>query len=249
MSELVHYEVEREIGVITLDSPHNRNALSVQLVDELAAHLRTATTDGAVRGIVITATGTVFCSGADLKAGGGGATSVFPDVLSSVLDSPKPVIAKLNGRARAGGIGLIAACDIAVAPDTADFAFAEVRLGLVPAIIAVTCLRCMHPRAARRYMLTGEVFDADAAVRAGLLSEAVPADRVDVAAEAIIDAVRGAAPAALATTKGILAEVPTLGVEDGLVRMARLSAETFASEEAAEGMRSFAERRPPRWAR
>jgi methylglutaconyl-CoA hydratase len=248
VSELVHLEVVHGSAVITLDSPSNRNALSAQLVSELARRIETAAGDPGIRSVTITATGTVFCSGADLKSGGIAATAGFPGVLRAVLECPKPVVAKLNGRARAGGLGLIAACDVAIAPDTADFAFAEVRLGLVPAMIAVTCVRCMAPRAVRRYMLTGEVFSAAEAAAAGLLTMAVPGDEVDAVASAMTDAFRQCGPGALATTKGLLRDVPSMAVSEGLARMAELSARTFGSAEAAEGVRAFADKRPPAWA-
>jgi methylglutaconyl-CoA hydratase len=248
VSELVHLDVDRHMAVVTLDSPENRNALSEPLVEQLARCLALADADPDVRAVIITATGTVFCSGADLKAGGRAAVTSFPSVLAAVLESSKPVIAKLNGRARAGGIGLIAACDVAVAPDTADFAFSEVRIGLAPAIIAVTCARCMTPRSLSRYMLTGQVFSAAEAAADGLLTISVPAGEVDGAVEDLADALRQCSPAALGVTKRLLSDVRTLGVADGFERMARVSAEMFASDDGGEGMRAFAERRPPRWA-
>jgi len=236
------------MAVVTLDSPDNRNALSDALVEQLARCLAAASADPAVRAVIITATGTVFCSGADLKGGGRAAVTTFPSVLAAVLESPKPVIAKLNGRARAGGIGLIAACDLAVAPDTADFAFSEVRIGLAPAIIAVTCARCMTPRSLSRYMLTGQVFTAADAAADGLLTMAVTAGEVEAAVEDIADALRRCAPAALAVTKRLMADVRTMSVTEGFERMARLSAEMFGSDDGAEGIQAFAAKRPPRWA-
>jgi hypothetical protein len=141
--ELVHLEVAKGVGTITLDSPHNRNALSRQLTSELWGHLQAALADERVRVIVLTGSGTVFCSGADLKeqrdsnvAGNTQAGPVgLPQILTAMWESPKPVIGRINGAARAGGLGLVAACDIAVAVETTTFALSEVRIGVIPAVI------------------------------------------------------------------------------------------------------------------
>jgi methylglutaconyl-CoA hydratase len=178
MTELVHLDVERGVATITLDSPNNRNALSAQLRQELAGHLDAALADEAARVIVLTHAGTVFCSGMDLKEASGGAAAgqEFPRILESIWTSPKPVVARLAGPARAGGLGLVAAADIAVAADTVSFAFTEVRIGVVPAVISVTVLPRLQPRAANEMFLTGETFDAARAVQIGLLNRAVPAE-------------------------------------------------------------------------
>ncbi len=173
--ELVHYEIERAIATLTLDSPHNRNALSLQLVQELTDHLARAGADDAVRAIVVTHTGRVFCAGADLKeqsAEGGPerGTQRMLGLLRAVIETPKPIVARVDGAARAGGVGLVGSCDIAVASRASTFAFTEVRLGLAPAIISLTTLGRLTERAAARYCLTGEVFDATAAAAAGLVT-------------------------------------------------------------------------------
>src|SRR5690606_3780786 len=159
MTELVHRNVEDGVATVTLDSPRNRNALSARLLADLDAHLKAALADDAVRVIVLTGTGPVFCSGADLKEqrdpDSAPVTASMPDVLTMIWESPKPVVCRLNGTARAGGIGLVTACDFAIAPDTATFAFSEVRLGVVPAMIAVPVLRRVNPRAAAEYFMTG----------------------------------------------------------------------------------------------
>lgn len=150
--ELVHYEVAAGTATITLDSPHNRNALSAQLRRELSTALANARDDDAVRVIVLTHTGPVFCAGMDLKeARGAGAANQgvneFPQILEQLWTSPKPVVARLAGPARAGGIGMVAATDIAVAVREATFAFTEVRIGVVPAVISLTVLPgCLRAR-------------------------------------------------------------------------------------------------------
>lgn len=251
MSGLVRSDRAGAVATITLDSPANRNALSSGLLIELHAALASALSDAVVRVIVLTGAGPAFCSGADLKesrTSPGAAPELFPNVLQLIWDSPKPVVCRVNGSARAGGIGLIAACDIAVAAQSATFAFSEVRIGATPAIIAVTCLRRMEPRAAGEYFLTGEAFDAQRAMEIGLLTRAVPETELDEQTSRYAGLLLRGAPGALGVTKTVLHEAGTLPVADGLARMAKLSAERFASAEAQEGMAAFAEKRDPAWA-
>jgi methylglutaconyl-CoA hydratase len=255
MSRLVRWEVADGIGTITLDSPHNRNALSVRLLGDLEDALTWALREPGVRVIVLTATGPVFCSGADLKeqapreSGPHDApvTASFPEILSLIWESPKPVICRLNGTARAGGLGLVTACDFAIAPETASFAFTEVRLGVVPAMIAVTTLRRVEPRAAAEYLLTGEVFDARRAAEIGLLTRAVPEEDLDATVAHYADMLLQGGPEALAITKHLVRTVPTMPVDEGLRRMAALSADRFTSTEGQEGIRAFMEKRSPSW--
>jgi methylglutaconyl-CoA hydratase len=248
--ELVHLSADAGVATVTLDSPPNRNALSRRLVAELHAALTEACDDQQVRVLVLTGTGPVFCSGADLKeqrAGGGPGLVGLPDVLTLLMDGPKPSVARVNGPARAGGLGLLAACDLTVAPTTATFGFSEVRLGVVPAVISVPCLRRVEPRAAREYFLTGETFDGVRAEQIGLLNRAVPADELDDAIEAYVGMLVRGGPEALALTKELLRTVPELSVEEGLRRMGELSAARFASAEGQEGIAAFQEKRDPVW--
>jgi methylglutaconyl-CoA hydratase len=251
MNEFVRTDQAVGIATITLDSPANRNALSSGLLTELRAALTGALSDPGVRVIVLTGAGPAFCSGADLKesrTNPSAAPELFPKILQLIWDGPKPVVCRVNGSARAGGIGLIAACDIAVAAESATFAFSEVRIGVTPAIIAVTCLRRMEPRAAAEYFLTGEAFGAPRAAQIGLLTRAVPETELDEQAGRYAGLLLRGAPGALAATKIVLREAGTLPVAEGLARMARLSADRFASAEGQEGMAAFAERRDPSWA-
>jgi enoyl-CoA hydratase len=251
MSELVHYEVDRAIATATLDSPSNRNALSGQLVGELTEHLRTAAADQAVRAVVLTHTGRTFCAGADLKesaAEGGPAQGTLRmlALLRAILELPKPVIARIDGNVRAGGLGVVGACDIAVAGPSSSFAFTEVRLGLAPAIISLTTLGRMSERAAGRYYLTGEVFDAPAAAAAGLITGAVE-DTVSETAS-ICDALRACSPQGLAETKPLTTRDALAAFDERAETVLAQSARLFASPEAAEGMLAFLQKRPPRWA-
>ncbi|MEU5690507.1 enoyl-CoA hydratase family protein [Actinosynnema sp. NPDC020468] len=250
--ELVHYEVRRGIATITLDSPHNRNALSTRLRAELTGHLKAAVHDDAVRVVVLTHTGPVFCSGMDLKEAGGASSdqqgvNEFPAILEQLWTSPKPVVARLAGPARAGGVGIVAACDIAIAADTATFAFSEVRIGVVPAVISVTVLPRLLPRAAHELFLTGETFDAHRATTIGLVNRAVPADDLDTEVTRYTDMLALGAPNALAATKRMLQDPRPTNLGEVFADMLELSARHFGGPEGQEGITAFVEKRKPTW--
>ena len=250
--ELVHYRVDAGIATITLDSPHNRNALSAQLRAELHDHLTAAHGDDAVRVIVLDHTGPVFCAGMDLKEAGGASSAdqpvnEFPAILELIWTGPTPVVAKLAGPARAGGVGLAAAADIAVAAEDASFAFTEVRIGVVPAVISVTVLPRVLPRAAHELFLTGEKFDAPRAVRIGLLNSAVPAGDLDAEVKRYTDMLALGGPNALAATKRMLRRERPESLSADLAAMSALSAGFFASTEGQEGILAFAQKRTPNW--
>ena len=239
------------VVTVTLDSPHNRNALSTALLGELLAALREAQADPEVRVVVLTGAGPVFCSGADLQErlhppepAGSGAEPLptVGDVLTCLVGLPQPVVALVNGPARAGGLGLVAACDLAVAGPATTFAFTEVRVGVAPAVIAVPALRVMGRRAFARYALTGDVFDATQAAAAGLLTavDDDPAGWVDRAVRSIL----GSSPVAVAATKGLLADADW---DADLAAAEALSDQLFGSADGAEGMAAFLAKRPPRW--
>jgi methylglutaconyl-CoA hydratase len=251
VSDLVRYEPAGEVATITLDSPATRNALSSALLAQLREALAGALGDPGCRVVVLTGAEPAFCSGADLKesrTSPAAAPGLFPQILQLIWDSQKPVVCRVNGSTRAGGIGLVAACDIAVASQSATFAFSEVRIGATPAIIAVPCLRRMEPRAAAEYFLTGETFDAQRAAEIGLLTSAVPKVQLDEQIARYTDLLLLGAPGALAATKRVLREAGSVPVATGLARMAELSADRFASEECQQGMTAFAEKRTPSWA-
>jgi enoyl-CoA hydratase/carnithine racemase len=249
---LVGVQDSSGIRTLTLDSPSNRNALSARLLDELAAGLRDATGDPGVRAIVLTSTGTVFCSGADLSERSAGsavsAPNRMPEILTGMVESPVPVIARVNGHARAGGLGLIAAADMAVASEAASFAFTEVRVGVAPAMILVPALRVVDHRFLARTMLTGERFSAADAAAAGLLSAVVSdVEALDEWVAERVEEICKSAPGAVRATKELLGSLPGTAWADGLSLAAARSAELFAGDEAAEGMAAFLEKRRPRW--
>ena len=236
-------------AVLTLDSPANRNALSKRLVAELRAELAAAAGDAGVRAVALTGTGGTFCAGADLKdppvhEGPGS----YADVLRTLWDYPKPVVVAINGHVRAGGLGLVAAADLALSVESASFSFSEVKLGLVPAMIAVVCLRRMTPSAASRYLLTGEQFGPSAAQSAGLVNEVVPDKELEAALGRALDGFRSCEPEALRITRDLMRRLPLMSVEDGMAYAQSVSAQMFGSEAGAEGIAAFREKRPPRWA-
>jgi methylglutaconyl-CoA hydratase len=247
--DVLKVSVERGVATLTLDSPANRNALSRAMRSRLRTALEEALGDDAVRVIVLDHTGRVFCSGMDLsEAAGGGAEQQgvreFPEILSALWSSPKPVLAAVRGPARAGGVGLLAACDVVVAGRSATFAFSEVRIGVVPAVISAVVLPRMLPHVAHRLMLTGEVFDAATAASGGLVDLVAADDEVSEVVAGQVRALAAGAPTALAETKRLLrAGSPELRFDELL----ELSARFFAGEEGQEGIASFREKRPARW--
>lgn len=250
MADLVRLEVDGGVGRIVLDSPHNRNALSRQLRRELRDRLAEAVADEGVRVIVLTHLGPAFCAGADLKEIGlpSDETEVgLGEIVEGLWSSPKPVVARISGAVRAGGVGLASACDIVVASDQISFAFTEVRIGVVPAVISVPVLRRMRRHRAVELFLTGETIDAATSVEDGLINRAVPADQLDAETNRVVGMLLRGGPAALAGTKKLVTESRT---EDGRERMEELtrwSLSFFTSDEGVEGRTALMEKRPPAW--
>jgi enoyl-CoA hydratase len=247
---------ERGVTTLTLDAPKRRNALSGALLSALTDALHAADGDDGTRAIVLTHTGGTFSAGVDLKdpspssqqsssRGDPNPPGAFLSLLRLLLTLPTPVVARVTGHARAGGLGLLGACDIAVAGASATFAFTEVRIGVAPAVISLPLLPRLDPRAAARYFLTGEVFDAAEAARIGLLTAAAP--DADTALAPVLDGLRRAAPGALRATKELVnAKVLDAFDSEGKA-VTELTARLFTSEEATEGMTAFLERRDPSW--
>ncbi len=253
-AELVHLDTVGDVATLTLDAPGHRNSLSRQLLEELAAQLQRAVAEPRARVLVLTHTGPVFCAGADLDeqleppgAGTSPGVGGLVPVLQALWACPKPTLARVAGPARGGGLGLIGACDLAVAAQTATFAFSEVRLGVAPAVVSVVTLPKLGPAAAAELYLTATPISADRAAALGLITRSVPAADLDRTVREYLDALQAAAPGALAATKQILRTVPTLPVLEALTAMAALSADLFQGAEAREGMAAFRERRPPAW--
>ncbi len=248
-------EISGGIATITMNRPANRNALSEEMVGSILVSLRAAIADSTARVIVLTGNGPVFCAGADLKErrtvapGSDGGPPTFVQIFEEIQGAPKPVVAKLNGSALAGGLGLCCSCDIVIAPDTAMFGFTEVRIGVAPAIISVVCLPRLRHADAAELFLTGERIGAAEALRVGLINRCVPADQVEATTDALVGRLLLGGPAAIAATKKLLREVPQIPTQsEAFAVMSKLSGQLFASTEAAEGMAAFAQKRKPVWA-
>lgn len=250
---LVTYAVDGPVARLTLHSPHNRNALSTRLVEQLRDGLRRAADDPAIRVVVLGHTGGTFCAGADLSEASGGdpfeATAArareLAEVLRAIVASPRPVVAAINGHVRAGGMGLVGACDLAVAGPRSTFALTEARIGVAPAIISLTLLPKLSARAAARYYLTGETFSAAQAAEIGLITEA--ADDTDATVAGLVADLAKGSPQGLAASKALTTASVLAGFDRDADRLATESARLFVSEEAQEGMLAFLQKRPPRW--
>lgn len=255
-----HLELDYERGVatVTLNRPDVRNAFNDEVVAELTAVFLELGKRAEVRCVVLAANGPAFCAGADLNwmksvatytreqniedAGG------LARMLEILYRCPKPTIAKVQGDAYAGGIGLVAACDIAVAADGAHFCLSEVRLGLIPATISPYVIRAMGARAAHRYFLTAERFTAAEAQRIGLLHEVVKAEELDARVAALAKALVQNGPAAMAACKKLVHDVAGHEITAGLVRRTVEGiADIRASDEGQEGIQSFLGKRKPNW--
>ncbi len=265
MDALVEYAAPADTGGpyarMTLNSPHNRNALSTTLVNQLHQGLRDASADPAVRAVVLGHTGGTFCAGADLSEGGAAGRSGSPPsaydmavararemaaLMRAIVSSPLPVIAAIDGHVRAGGFGLVGACDIAVAGPRSTFALTEARIGVAPAIISLTLLPKLSARAAARYYLTGETFDAGQAAEIGLIT--IAAEDVDAAVDKLVADVGRGSPQGLAASKALTTTAVLEGFDRDAERLAEESARLFVSAEAREGMLAFLEKRAPNWA-
>lgn len=270
MDTLVEYAGPAETGGpvarLTLNSPHNRNALSTRMVTQLHEGLRAAGADPAVRAVVLGHTGGTFCAGADLSEAGGGERGAvdrsasppsaydlavaraqeMTTLLRDIVSSPLPVIGAINGHVRAGGFGLVGACDIVVAGPRSTFALTEARIGVAPAIISLTLLPKLSPRAAARYYLTGETFGASEAAEIGLITLA--ADDVDAAVARVVADVGRGSPQGLAASKALTTAAVLDGFDRDAERLTTESARLFVSEQAREGMLAFLQKRPPSWA-
>jgi methylglutaconyl-CoA hydratase len=246
MGDLVHVEREGGIATITLDSQHNRNALSRQLLHELNDALEESET---ARVIVLRHEGPTFCSGADLKErsdpNAPPDSRPMVDAMQRLMDAPCPTIAAVQGSVRAGGVGLVAACDFSVVASSVTFALTEVRIGVAAAVVSVPILRRVTPGKIAVAMLTGEPFDTDFAHEIGLVTHVN--DDVPATVDALCQAVTAGSPRAIAATKRLLRVVPTLDRNTAFAEMRALSDELFRSADAAEGMAAFREKRAPVW--
>jgi methylglutaconyl-CoA hydratase len=247
MTELVHLTNAHGVATITLDSPHNKNALSQQLTGELLEQLEAAGGDDAVRVIVIRSALDVFCSGADLSEattiGMGVGAQRMVDVQRAIVANPKPVVARVAGPVRAGGIGIVAAADISIAGAASTFALTEVRLGLAAATISLTVLPRFTDRGAAYTFLTGNGFDGLEAARLGLVTITVPDDELDAVVGSVLESMLEGVPQGLRETKKLLNRELLADIDARGRDLADLSASLFGSSAAQEAMLAFLNRK------
>ncbi|MBI3993924.1 MAG: enoyl-CoA hydratase/isomerase family protein [Candidatus Lambdaproteobacteria bacterium] len=257
MTDPILYEVRDGAAWITFNSPSNHNALTDAFTAGFERAVQRAIGDDAARAIVLAGVGKTFCAGADLKNAGGsnvgrpgakGGHPPFPNTLLTLWNSPKPVIGRVQGNAWGGGLGVVASCDYVIMAEGTRFAFTEVRLGLIPAVISVFCSRKMPYTHVAPMMLTGQRFDARRAFELGLAHEVVPEARLDERVQAIVNDVRECGPQAVAEVRKLLRAVTTHSVEEGLHYAEDAIARLFKSAEGSEGMAAFNAKRKPAWA-
>ncbi|MCU0952222.1 MAG: enoyl-CoA hydratase/isomerase family protein [Burkholderiaceae bacterium] len=235
-----------------------RNAFNETMIAELTQAFSALGADGEVRAIVLAAEGPAFCAGADLDWMRRMSTYSLDEnrrdahalatMLRTINDCPKPTVARVQGDAYAGGMGLLAACDVAIASFTAGFCLSETRLGLIPATIGPYVVRAMGEQAARRYVLTAEKFDASEAFRLGLVHEIAPPDELDSKVNAVLGALMATSDHAVAAAKRLVRDVAGRPIDDALVAdTAERIAQIRTSDDGREGIASFLAKRKPRW--
>jgi methylglutaconyl-CoA hydratase len=248
---------EGPVATVTLRRPETHNALNATLIEEVARCFEELAEDASVRVVVLTGEGPSFCAGADVgymreTAGSSYEENLedarrLADMFLAVDDLPKPLVAMVRGAAIGGGVGLVAAADVAVAEEGTRFAFSEVRLGLAPATIAPFVVRKIGYSQARALFLTGERFDARRAREIGLVHEAVPEAELDAAVEGTVARLLQGGPAAQAAVKEALRQVEATEPMEALGIMTQLIAELRVGEEGQEGLGAFLEKREPFW--
>lgn len=255
------------MDVVWLDSPGTKNALSLQMLDDLIEIVRRSAADDDARGLVIDHTGSVFCAGVDVRErrllpeGERNHSEALAELYAALWSYPKPVVARVAGAVRGGGIGLLVCADAVIATEAASFAFSEVRVGVAPALVGGLAAAKLGAGVLAPHLLTGSTFGPEEALRVGLVTEIaanrrtadvdeLASDRSNGGAAELsefIDALSLGAPGATAVTKALLRRFTTVDVPRLIEEMTSLSAELFAAPEGREGMRAFAERRRPSW--
>jgi len=246
---------EGPITTVTLDRPKVRNAFNETLIAELTGAF--SSIGEHCRVVILTGNGNVFCAGADInwmkksisdtQEQNARDADAMARMFRAIDECPKPVVGRINGHALGGGMGLVACCDVALAVDTALFGFTEVRLGIVPAVISPFALRAIGTRAARRYFLTGERFDAATAHGLGLVHAVAAAGALDTATEAITHALLKCGPNAVTVAKQLIREVPAMDAVTAHRHTVETTARARTSPEGQEGLGAFLEKRNPRW--
>jgi enoyl-CoA hydratase/carnithine racemase len=250
---LIRVERRNGVDIICLTSPTNRNALSIRMLDELTAALASSAQDPASRGALVTHDGPVFCAGVDVverrttAAGPRDHSNLFADLLVEMWNYPKPLGCRIAGAVRGGGMGLVACADVSIATAASSFAFAEVKLGVVPAVVGALAIAKLGAAGLTPWLLSGDTFDATAAARIGLVSH-LAAEDATVESDAFAASLRSAAPTAVIATKALIRRHMHVDIAAMMNGMRQLSAQSFDSPEGREGMLAFAEKRLPAWA-
>ena len=258
MSSNLQITQDGGIARITLTQPEIRNAFSDEVIAEITAAFREVGARDGVRAVVLAAEGPAFCAGANLnwmrrmadytRDENLADAAKLAEMLRVIYECPKPTIARVQGDVYAGGMGLVAACDMAVAVDTAGFCLSEVKLGLIPATISPYVIRAMGARAAHRYFLTAERFDAAEALRIGFVHAVVPAEQLDAQVDVLLKALTAASPNAVRACKRLVLDVAEREINTGLIAATVEGiADIRASAEGREGVQSFLQKRKPGW--
>ena len=258
MTSAIRIATQAHVATVVLNRPEVRNAFNDELIAELSEVFTRLGDDARVRAIVLAANGPAFCAGADLnwmrrmadytREENIADAGQLAAMLKAIYECPKPTIATVQGDVFAGGMGLVAACDMAVSVRTATYCLSEVKLGLIPATISPYVIRAMGARAAHRYFLTAERFSADEAHRIGFVHELVDADALDARVADLAQALVGACPAAVRACKKLVQDVAERAIDDALITTTVEGiADIRASDEGREGVASFLQKRKPAW--
>jgi len=260
MSEKVISRIDAAgTATVVLNRPDVHNAFDPEMVASLTAVLTKLASDRAVRSVVVCGAGKNFCAGADIghmresarfsREQNVGSARATARMLHTLCTLDKPTIACVRGAVRGGGVGLVAACDIAIAERGATFRLSEVKLGIIPAMISPYVLSAIGSRMARRYMLSGEEFDATEALRIGLLHQVCEEPALDARVGELLAELRSSGPNALVAIKRMIPEIARAGIAEGTIEMtAQRIADLRATPEAQEGLAAFLEKRRPQWA-
>lgn len=249
--------VDGSTTTITLNRPAAKNSLSPDMMAGLVAAIDRAATSPETRAVVLTNTGNTFCAGADLTAARPGVTDAgedrsatisLPEVFTTIQRAPCPVIAKVDGHAVGGGVGLVAACDLSYVRSDAKIGFTEVRLGVAPAVISMVCLPKLSRADAMETFLTGERFTPERAARIGLINASIDPEHLDAHVREIVHAILLGGPNAVRTAKELVNRVPAMETTEAWRWTAAVSRSLFDSDEAREGINAFRQRRRPAWA-
>ncbi len=261
MTTYTHLTVEHScndrIATVTLRRPDAHNALNVQMIQDLITAFSHLATDHRLHGVILTGDGSSFCAGADIAMMKETASFTeeqnledalhLSDLFYLINTLPCPVVARVNGAAIGGGVGLVAACDIVVAAETARFAFSEVKLGIAPAVISPFVIHKIGEVQARRFFVTGERFAAAQAQAMGLVHTVVAREQLDETIQKIVQELLSSAPQAIRACKTLALQVGSMRYDQARIYTAKLIANLRASAEGQEGLGSFLEKRKPSW--